>query len=102
MQEGLCFELPDYPLAVILSKVTIRDLLHAMVLKTVPIQIPQFSKLVCKKWWFVVQHERIVWKHKTIKAPAPKKQENYFKMLSSLMSTNCFVQALDFKGIAIH
>ena len=88
----------DYVLVVIFSMLTTSGLLKAMVLTCFHSPLPlSLFKIVCKKWLFIIQHERVVWEHNTIRAPI--QPERFQQMLCSLANKNCFVQQLDVSGV---
>ena len=89
--------LPDFVLAMILSMLTTSDLLKAMVLTCFhdPV-LSHFSKIVCKRWLFITQHESVVWENRLV--CIHMQPERFQKMLCSFSKKNFFVQHLKATG----
>ena len=88
--------LPDFVLAMILSMLTTSDLLNAMVLTCFHDPLSHFSKIVCKRWLFITQHECVVWENRLV---CIRMQPKVFqKMLCSFSKKNFFVQHLEATG----
>ena len=88
--------LPDFVLAMIMYMLTTSDLLNAMVLTCFHDPLPHFSKIVCKRWLFITQHEYVVWENRFV--CIHMQPERFQKMLCSFSKKNFFVQHLEATG----
>ena len=57
-------------------------------------------KIVCKRWLFIIQHERVVWEHRPV--TVNEQPERFKQMLCSFTKNDFFVQQLDISGVLMN